>query len=199
MRGKTTADWLAELELGKVKKAGTFLDGCKIFLSGFTEAEQVQLGRVLKFGGAVKLSQVVESISHCVHSVATTTILPHTTKLLANLPDLSPHQVSVQWVVESFKLGRPAPESDFTFPAVTSREDPAESLPPPASRVEVEAVTGAEDTTHFEQRLLAQYGGDMTRTRTGNLSSSYKCLCVTPTLSLQRMSVRSFPFWLVKS
>ena len=38
---KTTADWLAELELGKVKKAGTFLDGCKIFLSGFTEAEQV--------------------------------------------------------------------------------------------------------------------------------------------------------------
>ena len=42
MRGKTTADWLAELELGKVKKAGTFLDGCKIFLSGFTEAEQVR-------------------------------------------------------------------------------------------------------------------------------------------------------------
>lgn len=44
MRGKTTADWLAELELGKVKKAGTFLDGCKIFLSGFTDAEQVRLG-----------------------------------------------------------------------------------------------------------------------------------------------------------
>ena len=37
MRGKTTADWLAELELGKVKKAGTFLD-----LSLFTEAEQVK-------------------------------------------------------------------------------------------------------------------------------------------------------------
>ena len=42
MRGKTTADWLAELELNKGKKAGTFLDGCKIFLSGFTEAEQVR-------------------------------------------------------------------------------------------------------------------------------------------------------------
>ena len=41
MRGKTTADWLAELELNKGKKAGTFLDGCKIFLSGFTESEQV--------------------------------------------------------------------------------------------------------------------------------------------------------------
>ena len=42
MRGKTTADWLAELELNKVKKAGTFLDGCKIFLSGFTDSEQVR-------------------------------------------------------------------------------------------------------------------------------------------------------------
>ena len=41
MRGKTTADWLAELELNKGKKAGTFLDGCKFFLSGFTESEQV--------------------------------------------------------------------------------------------------------------------------------------------------------------
>ena len=104
---------------------------------------QVQLGRVLKYGGAVRLSQVVESISHVVHSVSTTTVLPHTTKLLASLPDLSPHQVSVQWLAESFRLGRPAPESDFTFPAVTGREDPAqsgqswESLPPPASQVEV--------------------------------------------------------------
>ena len=43
LRGKTTADWLAELELGKVKKVGTFLDGCKIFLSGFNEAEQVRI------------------------------------------------------------------------------------------------------------------------------------------------------------
>ena len=44
---------------------------------------QVQLGRVLKYGGAVRLSQVVESISHVVHSVSTTTVLPHT-----SLPDL---------------------------------------------------------------------------------------------------------------
>ena len=86
---------------------------------------QVQLGRVLKYGGAGRLSQGVESISHVVHSVSTTTVLPHTTKLLASLPDLSPHQVSVQWLAESFRLGRPAPESDFNFPAVTGREDPA--------------------------------------------------------------------------
>ena len=69
MKGKTTADWLAELELNRVKKAGTFLDGCRIFLSGFSEAEQVQLGRVLKYSGAVRLRQMVESITHIVHSI----------------------------------------------------------------------------------------------------------------------------------
>ena len=36
-------DWLNwQLELGKMKKVGTFLNGCKIFLSGLTEAEQVR-------------------------------------------------------------------------------------------------------------------------------------------------------------
>ena len=154
---------------------------------------QVQLGRVLKYGGAVRLSQVVESISHVVHSVSTTTLLPHTTKLLASLPDLSPHQVSVQWLAESFRLGRPAPESDFTFPAVTGREDPAQSgqslppLLPPASLVE--AGTGGDETTHFEKRLLAQYGtegGDLTRTTTEDVSQ------ILPFLAGKKLNIAGF-------
>ena len=161
-----------------MKKAGTFLDGCKIFLSGFTDTEEVQLGRVLKFGGAVRLSQVVESISHCVHSVDSPTVLPHTARLLARLPDLSPHQVSVQWLLQSFKLGRPAPEADFTFPAVTGSEDPVQSLQslPPLLRPagQGKAGAGGNETTQLEMRLLAQYGtgGDISSTRTGNLSPS---------------------------
>ena len=65
---KTTADWLAELELSKVKKAGSFLDGCKVFLSGFSEPEQMQLARVLEYSGGVRLTKLVESVTHCVHS-----------------------------------------------------------------------------------------------------------------------------------
>ena len=34
IKGKTTSDWLAELDLTRVKKAGAFLDGCRIYLSG---------------------------------------------------------------------------------------------------------------------------------------------------------------------
>ena len=132
---------------------------------------------------------MVESISHCVHSVDTNTVLPHTTKLLASLPDLSPHQVSVQWLVESLKLGRPAPESDFTFPAPTARADPAqpEPLPPPPRR-QVEAEAGGNDTTHFERRLLAQYGQGCTNsTGTGD---NPPLLHLNYQLFLQRTPVR---------
>ena len=56
IKGKTTADWLAELDLAKVKKAGCFLDGCRIYLPSFSESQLVQLVRLLKFGGRVRLT-----------------------------------------------------------------------------------------------------------------------------------------------
>ena len=49
IRGKTTCQWMSDLDLARVKNAGTFLVGCKIYLSGFTEHDQEQLRRVLKF------------------------------------------------------------------------------------------------------------------------------------------------------
>ena len=157
IRGKSTSDWLAELDLARVKKAGSFLDGCKIYLSGFSEPDQVQLARVLKYGGGVRLTQLVESVSHVVHSIDTWSIAPDTCRLMDRLPDLSPHMVSVQWLVESMRLGRPVPEADYIFPPPPSSndKDPSSKAPPPRSA----PVSSANDTTQFEKRLLAQYGG----------------------------------------
>ena len=47
-------------------KAGSFLDGCKVYLSGFSDPEKVQLTRVLKYSGGVRLTRLVESVTHCV-------------------------------------------------------------------------------------------------------------------------------------
>ena len=173
IKRKTTADWLAELELTRVKKAGTFLDGCRIFLSGFSHDEQVLLGRVLKYAGAVRLSQLVESITHCVHSLNTNTVSPDTVRLMGRIPDLSPHMVSVQWLVESMRLGSTAPESEFIFPPETGLEQgdvprhEQPPLPPPVS-TEVRTEELGEDMTHFEETLKAQYGKS---SKTGNKPS----------------------------
>jgi len=153
LRSKSTADWLAELELGKVKKAGNFLDGCRIYMSGFSEPEQVQLARVLKFAGGVRLTQLVESVSHCVHSVDTSHVASDTSKLLERVPELSAHMVSVQWLVESMRLGRAAPERDYLFPPPIIDAMPPEPLLPPVQT----APTASNNTTQFEKHLLAEY------------------------------------------
>ena len=148
---KTTADWLAELEPGKLKKAGSFLDGCKIFLSGFTNPEQVQLTRVLQHAGGVKLTQLVESVTHCMHSVGNNKVAPETGRSLEQL-DLSPYMVSIQWVVESMKLGTPVTEADYKFPVLV---EPESFLPPPTR---LESVLPGSDGTKFEANLLAGSG-----------------------------------------
>jgi hypothetical protein len=47
---------------------------------------------------------LVESVTHCVHSAVTNKVATETNRLLEQL-DLSPNMVSIQWVVESLRLG----------------------------------------------------------------------------------------------
>jgi len=160
MKGKRTGEWLAELELGKVKKAGSFLDGCKVFLSGFTPSAETQLARVLKYSGAVRLAQLVESVTHCVHSVDTITVVPETNRLLEEL-DLSPHMVSIQWVVESLVQGKPVPESDYPFPPMLESE--GTSVQENLLKENCKDLTGPallepDNSGQFEASLLAEYG-----------------------------------------
>jgi len=149
--------WLSELELSKVKKAGCFLDGCRIFLSGFTETEQHQLSRVLKYAGGVRLTQLVESVTHCVNSVATKNVVPETSKILEDL-DLSPNMVSLQWIVECMNLGKPAPVSEFIFPTVTDDNEPIGSIINDQQHISKSQIDAENDTLQFEASLLAQYG-----------------------------------------
>ena len=186
IRGKSTADWLMDLDLARVKKAGGFLDGCKIYLSGFSEPELVQLARVLKFAGAVRLTQLVESVTHVVHSVDTSHVAQETTRLLSSLPGLSPHMVSVQWLVEAMRLGRPAQEADYPFPP--AQTSPVTEVTAPARVPSTQAPAPGNDTTQFEKRLLAQYGaGDVTSaTATEDLSQ------VAPFLAGKKVDIAGF-------
>ena len=54
------------LALQEVQKAGLCLDGCKIFLSGFSNAHLEKLRRVLNFGGATRFNQLSDAVSHMV-------------------------------------------------------------------------------------------------------------------------------------
>ena len=160
LKGKRTEEWLVELELGKVKKAGSFLDGCKVFLSGFTKSAETQLARVLKYSGAVRLAQLVESVTHCVHSVDAITVAPETNRLLEEL-DLSPHMVSIQWVVESLLQGKPVTEADYPFPPIVEPDctsAPDIKMKENCPNLSDPALMEPDNSGQFEASLLAEYG-----------------------------------------
>jgi hypothetical protein len=95
---------------------------------------------------------LVESVTHCVHSAVTNKVATETNRLLEQL-DLSPHMVSIQWVVESLRLGKPVTEAEYPFPPPVE----ADSFLPPPTRLEPAPLPDT-DSTQFEANLLAQYG-----------------------------------------
>jgi len=139
---------LGLLELGAVRAAGMFLDGCTVYLAGWGEAEAAALAKVLKHAGAVRLLQLGERVSHVVAAgevgEAVVAGLPH-----------PPHLVSLLWVVESMRCGAPAGEAEFPLtPAVPEEQGEVGE----EARVQEEQV---EERGKFEASLLAQYGGDL--------------------------------------
>ena len=68
---------------------------------------------MLKFAGAARLTQLVESVTHVVHAV-TDGMVAETARLLTSL-NLSPHHVTVEWLVESMRRCKPVQEASFAF------------------------------------------------------------------------------------
>merc|ERR1719209_190908 len=139
------------------------VDGCKVFLSGFTEPQCVHLARVLKFAGAARLTQLVESVTHVVHAVSEG-MVAETDKLLATL-NLSPHHVTVEWLVESMRRCKPVQEASFAFGSGKKGQEVILKMNSPAKQ---------DDTVSFEAGLLAQYGvkeqNSTNMTETGTMS-----------------------------
>ncbi|KAH8385482.1 hypothetical protein KR093_010816, partial [Drosophila rubida] len=57
---------LAEICPRQAKQAGSFLDGCCVYLSGFQAAEREKLHRVLNTGGATRYDDPHEGLSHII-------------------------------------------------------------------------------------------------------------------------------------
>ena len=59
------------MELGSAKAAGQFLDGCKVYLSGWAgdaaaHARTEKLRKLINMGGATRFNQLTDTASHIV-------------------------------------------------------------------------------------------------------------------------------------
>ncbi|XP_018018319.1 DNA topoisomerase 2-binding protein 1-A isoform X2 [Hyalella azteca] len=91
-----------------------FLDGCKVYLSGWAEATAAQGGRaeklrkLLNAGGATRFNQLTETVTHIIMGS-----FQGDTLFKVKAWSEKPYLVSAAWLVESAKSGRPVEETPF--------------------------------------------------------------------------------------
>lgn len=94
---------LEEISPRKAKKAGNFLDGCCVYLSGFRNFEREKLNRVLNTGGATRYDDPHEGLTHIVVGQLEDAAYRQwqTEGLLATV-----QVVRLEWLLESIRAGR---------------------------------------------------------------------------------------------
>ncbi|XP_054711049.1 DNA topoisomerase 2-binding protein 1-like [Uloborus diversus] len=99
---------LDSFNVSKLQKGGQYLDGCKIFLAGFTDEHMKKLRKIINAGGGVQFSSCAENVSHIVCNGLSEEL----TDILKSFP-IKPYVVSFKWLLECCSEGRLIDESPF--------------------------------------------------------------------------------------
>ncbi|XP_055911709.1 DNA topoisomerase 2-binding protein 1-A [Eupeodes corollae] len=119
---------LAEICPKKSKKAGTFLDGCCIYLSGFRGEEKDKLNRILNAGGATRYDEINENLTHIiVGQLDEADFRAWRSEGLLSVVNI----VRLDWLLESINQKQPASENIYRVSLPTNREPDA---PSPSSK-----------------------------------------------------------------
>ncbi|GFR12558.1 DNA topoisomerase 2-binding protein 1-A [Trichonephila clavata] len=89
---------LESFDLSSLPKYGQFLDGCKIFLTGFSSTHLDKLRKIVNAGGGMRFNKYSESISHVVCGDLTEDILQS-----HKSSSVKPYVVNLNWLLECCK------------------------------------------------------------------------------------------------
>lgn len=152
--GRGRPEWLDTLEqmdMSQVAKAGQFLDGCKLFLSGFDGVVAEKLRRIVNSSGATRFNSITDALSHIV--MGPTRIDDHW-KQIDELGH-KPYIVTGEWIVACFRLKNPVGESAYLHPeheATTSNKQDRPSKTP-ANKI-IRKVAPDDETQFFQQYVV---------------------------------------------
>ena len=92
-----------------IQPGNLFLDGCKIYLSGFSGEKLEKLRKIINSGGGTRFNQINEIVSHVIIGERVEADL----ELLKNY-EFQVYIVMVQWILESARKGERLPEKGKT-------------------------------------------------------------------------------------
>ncbi|XP_063691367.1 DNA topoisomerase 2-binding protein 1-A-like [Bolinopsis microptera] len=107
-----------------VNKDKGYLEGCRIFLSGFSALEQETLKKIVNNGGGMRLDLLSTRVTHIVTKV---TILKEIENLVSLHPDAA--VLSPDWLIRSMEKGAQEPEHKYDLVPTTDHVTPDNPLP----------------------------------------------------------------------
>nr|XP_012145489.1 PREDICTED: DNA topoisomerase 2-binding protein 1 [Megachile rotundata]XP_012145498.1 PREDICTED: DNA topoisomerase 2-binding protein 1 [Megachile rotundata] len=119
------------LTLSEAKSAGPFLDGCNIYLAGFAPNQRDKINKILNVGSATRLDDISDVLTHVLVGDEHKAISE--LKLMKS-KGLCPFILTLEWLEQSIKLKRPAPEENFLFEEINSAMQKPPEPPSPLSK-----------------------------------------------------------------
>lgn len=120
---------LGKINVIQSKKYAGYLDGCKIYLSGFNADAKDKLIKILNKGGAIRFDELNDQVTHVIVGKYVTTDMQTIQE-----KKLQPLILTLDWLVESSQRKEPAPTDDFIFRETIADESGAPEQPSPASK-----------------------------------------------------------------
>uniref|UniRef100_A0A182NQG7 BRCT domain-containing protein n=1 Tax=Anopheles dirus TaxID=7168 RepID=A0A182NQG7_9DIPT len=132
-------EMLACMTVQQAKKAGPVLDGCSVFLSGFTAEEKEKLNKILNAVGAVRYDEISDAVSHVIVGEQ------HVSEL-GKFRNSTAHLLTLEWLVKSIEQRQLAPEEagEYTFrPSGKGIVDRAPEPPSPSSKKNLQRMNSS--------------------------------------------------------
>ncbi|NXI61859.1 TOPB1 protein, partial [Anseranas semipalmata] len=154
-----TPNELENLDISSFQAPEDLLDGCRIYLCGFSGRKLDKMKRLINFGGGVRFDQLNEDVTHV--------ILGENNDELKHFLDKTPHRphvVTAKWLLESFSRGYLHPVEqyiplNYQLLESTIVEQPGVKsiLPKNNSLLKKEAVNVRKHQKGAEDDFLSQY------------------------------------------
>ncbi|XP_023933099.1 DNA topoisomerase 2-binding protein 1 isoform X2 [Lingula anatina] len=148
-------DPLDDLDLSS-RMGDAFLDGCKLFLSGFKSSQIEKLRRIINTGGGTRFNQLNDNVSHVIVGEAVEEHIKQIMEMKSR-----PHVVSCDWLVQCFQQGIRVDENKFRFSYLPHLDQTSQTVLRSGSRTPAElektAATAVLQEDEDMDNIISQY------------------------------------------
>ncbi|XP_069861535.1 DNA topoisomerase 2-binding protein 1 isoform X1 [Dipodomys merriami] len=159
----STAENLDTLDVSAFQAPEDLLDGCRIYVCGFSGRKLDKLRRLVNSGGGIRFNQLNEDVTHVILGDYDDEL-----KQFWSRSAHRPHVVGARWLLECFSKGYLLPEEPYLHPRYQPAEiaaaDQPESKAAPSNKSSggfcAPHVTPREAPEPADEELLSQYASN---------------------------------------